>query len=461
MEFNKYRIAHVISNDTFIPDGGVGGSIRSLTRMFKELDCAVDVITDVEPKDAKRINYQKEIEAMGVRIIRSANPINYSRYSITHAMDWGICSEESANIRESMMTALHSTVYDLIIIHSVNSVPGIYSLDIWKYIPTMVYTHDPNCIYTNTAMFGAGSTAYNHMLYRLPGLLIATHTEQNQKHINLPQVRVVPLPLTEIKLLDPYNGPRSGVLWIGKWEARKDPAAYVKCLAQTQLPARIITSPTSLPKFRQRLQAAGYKGDVRFALEDYPNALKRGYTNSEEKVKFIRQCRVAYLPYQFETCPLAIDEALAQVPVVLSHKAQDWKYNFTGPAVIHTTSYNEAEQVVEHLHREPCPGQPEHIQQHQTWIQQQWKQEIGIRDAQYTSKARIKNHPEIWHSDYVSKLKRNMGKDDIMSLLVIQAQRTRFYTKTDCFYSETGTAPSIKAEHELSIQDLQQWSKGL
>ena len=90
------------------------------------------------------------------------------------------------------------------------------------------------------------------MLYRRTGLLIATHTEQNQKHINLPQVRVVPLPLTEIKLLDPYNGPRSGVLWIGKWEDRKDPAAYVKCLAQTQLPARIITSPTSLPKFRQR-----------------------------------------------------------------------------------------------------------------------------------------------------------------------------------------------------------------
>jgi hypothetical protein len=460
-QYKKYRIAQVCSNDTLIPDGGVGISVASLSKLFIRNDCQVDIITDIRPSNGKRQRFQEQLEGLGCRIVRAPDNISYTRYSRTHQMNWGIQSEESANMRESMMCALHTAVYDLVIIHSVNSTPGIYSLDLWKWIPTIIYTHDPNAIfkYKQQLRYSQGAQNFSDILYRLPGLLIGTHTEHNRTCIDLPQVRVLPLPLTTDLLLQDYTGPREGVLFIGKWEDRKNPALFCRVVAAAKLPARIITSPHSIDKFRREFAKLQHS-DVTFIQDQHPESLRRGYPTAEEKTDFIQRCRVAYLPYLFETCPLAIQEAHCQMPVLLSSDAAAWHHNFTG-AGIHKANKAEAMARLQQLHAQDqrCDWREE-ILQTQAHVEQVWMQQVGLRPGR-ASHCRAMHHPEMWHRDYISGLRRDLILDDIYALLNTQENRQRFHTATDCYYSESGMPPAAPDHETLDVTALRQWSRAL
>ena len=68
---------------------------------------------------------------------------------------------------------------------------------------------------------------------------------QSQKNVDemtkygAKNVSLLRMPLSERKLLEPNNGPRSGVLFIGRWEERKNPSAYIKVMKETGLPLKV------------------------------------------------------------------------------------------------------------------------------------------------------------------------------------------------------------------------------
>ena len=464
MKTFPYRVAQLVTNDQLMPDGGIGVTVRSLNLMFQDMGYAVDVITDClpHPTDDKRVNFREEIERTCTRIVTRDHAIPYTRFRHVHSNKPGINLEESANMRESLVKAFERTVYDLIIIHNPNTIPAVYDLDIWRNINCVTYTHDPKNVFPNND--SNSIINYQNTLYKLPGITVGTHTAVNQRHVALPNCVILPLPLPDSELLTSTADERTGVLYIGKWEHRKDPQAYCAMIKRTGLPARIITSPHSLNKFKQEFKRLAHTGDVVYALEQYPQSLIRGYSNHREKREFIAQCRVAYLPYKVESYGLAIDEALAQMPVVLSHCAGAWSEHFvTSNRVYQGTDYADCErQVVEWHDADTVEGDCARIQAQQLNCRTQWHAQLGIQAVgQAAVPARVSTYTHIWHSDWHNKMRRDIDKFDIQSLLNAKHNHTRYYTQSDCYYSKDGAKPEDPQTVEMTVGQLQQWSQAL
>ena len=58
---------------------------------------------------------------------------------------------------------------------------------------------------------------------------------------------------TVYKVLEEHNKERSGVLWIGRWEPRKNPEEFIRVIKETKLPAKVITNTNGARKFEAAL----------------------------------------------------------------------------------------------------------------------------------------------------------------------------------------------------------------
>ncbi len=466
MKTYKYRVANIIANDHIKPNGGIGAGLQSCVQMFQDLGAVNDIIMDKAPDDKPRQNFVKWFKDNDCNIITPLDPLDLKTYKQIHGFSNSICLEESLNFRNSIYRALHKNIYDLIVVHSTQAGIALYGLDILDRIPSVMYTHDYNAVFKNAdggegrINFGVGITRFNDMVYRLPGYIVGTHSQRNVEELAHPTAMCLPLPLTAKDLLKPLTDEekqkQNGVLFIGRWEPRKDPEAYCDLIAKTKLPAKLLVSSNeSIKKFKAAFEKRGIT-DYEFAIDRYEQAQQRGFTTQDEKCAFIRSCKVSFLPYVYEAYGLAQYETLCVMPgVVYEHNI--WHENFRQFPHLHKETKQSAPDKVLELHNNPQHNSAQkEIIEYEATVPGMWNALLSAPKAEVKSTSRFSQHNNIWHNEVVSKLKRHLGIEDIQSVLNAQHLYQRYYTLTDTWYTKDNTPPIENAE--VSIMD---WAKGL
>ena len=447
----------MISNEHINPNGGVGACCQSLTQMFQQQGCQVDIITDLQARDSVRQAFVKEFVESGCEVFHPVSEQDYRQHQTIHAFRDAPNWQQVWNFKMAMFRALHHTLYDLVICHTSMAALAIQSLDLPELINTVIYTHDYNSVFqskTAPYVYMPSMTEINSKAYTLKHFIVGTQTERNRRELEHLNSRHLPLPLTTPALLTEHCDNKQGVLFIGRWEPRKAPKQYVDVIERTGLPARIITNRSGEVAFRREFEKRHIR-DVEF-VSQHTGTL--GYTPQAVKARFIAQCRVAFLPYKWESYGLTVVEARCQMPVVLM-KANRWHENFQAHDTLYLAeSLNDAATIITQLHQQPNKTDKEIVAEEQHTIWPKWQQLLAKRESVSTKLNRASQQQAMWHTEYVSALKRKMGIEDIQSLIKARQTLTHtHYTSRDAWYS-TGEEPKAQQTEEI---DIQSWAKGL
>lgn len=318
--YNK-RIAFLISDQHFHAHGGIGSFAKSFTEMCQRIDWKVDMILDKKPRHD---NFVEIIERAGANIVYSDDYKSYGRHSTFFQNGDTINSDKISNFRDGIIKALQKNVYDMYVVNTQEAMSAIYSFSFDEYVPVMFYTHLHSMIYREAQNFTSDVFLpnYHHFFNKhmeFPNAIIGTQSQKNVDELTkygANNCALLRMPMSERSLLEPYQGQKDGVLFIGRWEEGKNPEAYLKVMKQCQLPCKVMTSETSVEKFKKAFKEAGIT-----------NFTIKADISGEEKVEFIRSAKVFFMPSLRENYPFAFIECVGHMPTVVLDK-QDWSTNF-------------------------------------------------------------------------------------------------------------------------------------
>jgi len=321
------RIGFLVSSQTLIPHGGIGQFTKSFCELMDSHGIYVDIITDKSPQGVAD-EFIKELKA---NIIYPNNPQRYTDHSAIFMYGDSYCYERMANFRDAIIKALSNNLYDAFVCNTYETVQVISTLGLSDYIQTIAYTHLESQIFKDTKNpFLDEVNDMMRLQLQMPGITVGTQSKFNE--LQFDNAVHLPIPLPEKGLLQKYDKPREGVLFIGRWEEGKNPELYLDLIEQTKLPARVMTSATGAKKFEERLKKIGV---------DYQIAVS---IIGQEKVDFITSCRVAFNPSTVESYGIAFYEQSIQLPTFTLDKVR-WTKNFSDQFFFQTNKKNMAEDV--------------------------------------------------------------------------------------------------------------------
>jgi hypothetical protein len=258
----------------------------------------------------------------------------------------------------------------------------------------------------------------------------------------------LPIPLPEKALLREYDNDREGVLFIGRWEEGKNPELYLDLIEQTGLPARVMTNSNGAKKFEDRLKKLGV---------DYKIAVS---IIGQEKVDFIKNCRVAFNPSTVESYGIAFLEQIIQLPTFALIN-QRWTKNFPSTQFFTTSKRNMAEDVKAVYDQYPTSkswyaayDSVNHFKLHEDAVFHKWNHcfnEFEPRKSNNNT-AKICDETTVKYSDFVSKLgRRILCIDDIRSVLANRHKFRVMYTEKDTYLTKD---PTFEPNEELFSESL-------
>lgn len=220
-------------------------------------------------------------------------------------------------------------------------------------IPTTFYTHHENLVLNPIPKSSKFGPSYMEMLYRIigtAGVTTATQSDYNVERMQYLEFSaapvVLPMPIPDPQLLQPYEGERSGVLFIGRHEPRKQPAVFAQKVAQAGLPAKVLTRASGEKKFE-----ATFK---KYGITDHNI---QSEITGQEKADFIKSARIAFHPAKLESYGFSAMETLAAgLPTLLVHE-YDWWQAFIDDGV-HITPIRDAHNALLELYERPLNTAP-------------------------------------------------------------------------------------------------------
>jgi len=344
MKTYRKRIAFMISDQHFIPHGGIGSFCKSFTEMCGRIDWKVDIILDKAPTGT----FDKVIEGAGANLVWPLEPLRYSDHTATFAFSDSINFEKIINFRQALMEAFEENIYDMVVCNTQEAMSAAYALSINKDIPVLFYTHLHSMIFResqgNDVFLDSYHNFYNkHMEF--PDIFIATQSQKNKDELEKygsKYVSILRMPLSERGLLQPNMRKRNGVLFIGRWEEGKNPEAYIKVMSECKLPCKVMTNSNGAKKFEKAFADAG--------ITEYE--IKAGITG-KEKVDFITSARVFFMPSLRENYPFAFYECIGHMPSVVLD-TQDWSDNFF-ELYYHKSTLKDASTLIKSLYESMTP----------------------------------------------------------------------------------------------------------
>jgi len=130
------------------------------------------------------------------------------------------------------------------------------------------------------------------------------------------------IPEPELLNFDTLPTERWGVGFVGPWEPRKNPEAYIDALKKSGLPGVVLVpSDTSAKKFKERFEKEGIEYKIHVGV------------TGEVKTKIIQSIAAAYHPAVSETFGLGALETAHTCPTVLLKK-NDWSHAHSDYALI-------------------------------------------------------------------------------------------------------------------------------
>lgn len=433
MKIYKKRIAFLISDQHFVPHGGIGQFAKGFTEMCSRLNWKVDILLDKKPDD----NFKSLFVSLGANIIYPKEPLKYTEHTATFAFTDSINFEKIINFRKSLMQAFETNVYDMIVCNTQEAMSAAYALAVNKYIPVVFYTHLHSMIFREAQNFVDVFLESYHNFYNkhmeLPDIIIGTQTQKNINELTkfgAKNCHLLRMPIPERKLLEPYYGQRKGVLFIGRWEKGKNFNAYLKVIRETRLPAKVMTNSSGAKKFKKAFE------EMEFT--DYE--IIHGVTG-DEKVNFIKSSKVFFMPSLRESYSFAFVECLGHMPCVVLDN-QDWSNNFDSK-YFWTTNLDCAGQVIQNRYEDTndyyATGALDYIKQLDEEVSIGWFDFLnGFEGKKSNNKnAKILEYDTVKYRDFIVDLNRKMlAREDFESVLSNKYKyRTVVYTDEDTYMS--------------------------
>ena len=445
--YNK-RIGFLIADQHFIPHGGIGQFAKGFTEMCQRINWKVDIILDKQPTN----EFSDYVKSLGANIVYPSNPLRYSSHTATFAFSDSINFEKMVNFRESILQAFQTNIYDMLVCNTQEAMSAAYAMGIGKYIPVVFYTHSYSMVFRDEQDFSDVCIDEYHNFFNkhmeLSHSFVGTQSQKNVDEMTkygAKNVSLLRMPLSERGLLQPNDGPRKGVLFIGRWEERKNPSAYIKVMKETGLPCKVMTNSNGAKKFEKAFSEAGITDyEIKIAIV------------GQEKVDFIKSCKVFFMPALGENYPFAFSECLGHMPCVVLDN-QEWSDNFD-EKYFYKEKLANAGNLIKLLYNVDnyyANGALDYINQLDNDTAKGWIQFLDnfIAKRSNTNAAKINNYDTVCYRDYIKELDRgHLAREDFESVL---ANRHKYivnvYTDDNTYLSKD---PVFKPEEEETVSNL-------
>ena len=433
------RIGFLVSSQTLIPHGGIGQFAKSFCELMNRYGVLVDIITDKAPQGSSS-DFLNSIDA---NIIYPNESLRYTDHSAIFMYGDSYCYERMANFRNAIVKALTTNIYDAFICNTYETVQVASTMGLEDCIQVIAYTHLESQIFKDTKNPFLDNV--NEMMRKQLGInnvTIGTQSKFNQLQFWEGNAFHLPIPLPEQGLLQEYNKPREGVLFIGRWEEGKNPELYLDLIEQTKLPARVMTNANGAKKFEDRLKKLGV---------DYEIAVS---VIGQEKVDFITSCRVAFNPSTVESYGIAFHEQTIQLPT-FALENQRWTQNFDSRSFFTTNKKNMATDIIEAYNNYDTAekwyanGYLEVFKAQEDQVFHHWNECFGsfVGKQSNSSTAKICNETTVKYADFITALKRNIiCIDDVRSVLTNRHKFRVIYTDKDTWLTKD---PSFEPSEEV------------
>ena len=300
MKLYDKRILFLISDQHFIPHGGIGSFCKGYTEMCNRIGWKVDVLLDKSPRNS---DFTDLITSLGGNVRHPTEPQRYTEHTATFAFSDTINFEKIINFRKGLLEAFSENIYDMIVCNTQEAMTAAYAMTVNQYIPVVFYTHLHSMIFRDSQGSDVFLDSYHNFYNKhmeFSDIIIGTQSQKNIDELTkygATNCRLLRMPMSERGLLETYNGTKKGVLFIGRWEEGKNPEAYLRAMKECQLPARVMTNKNGAKKFEKAFKEAG--------ITDYE--IKAGIIG-KEKVDFVCGSSVFFMPSLRENYPFAFLE---------------------------------------------------------------------------------------------------------------------------------------------------------
>jgi len=432
------RIGFLVSYQTLIPHGGIGQFTKSFCELMNSHNIKVDIITDKEPQD------NEFVKSIPANVIAPLESLKYTDHSNIFMYGDTFCYERMANFRNAIVEALEHNLYDAFVCNTYETVQVASTMGLEDVIQIIAYTHLESQIFKDTKNpFLFNTNVAMRQQLNLSNIDVGTQSKFNQLHLDESSYHL-PIPITEKDLLTAYTGEREGILFVGRWEEGKNPELFIDLIAQTKLPAKVMTSPNGVKKFEERLSKLGVKYDVRASIV------------GQEKVDFIKSSRIAFNPSVVESYGMAFYEQHIQLPTLVLEN-QRWTKNFNEDFFYTCTKKDMAQRAKELYDSfEKAEtwynlGSLKHANQQEANVFHKWNEcftEFKLKESN-TNTAKICGENTVKLQDYIKDLGRKViCMDDIRSVLTNKHKFRVIYTDNDTYLTKD---PSFEPTEEESL----------
>ena len=442
--YNK-RIAFLISDQHFIPHGGIGSFAKGFTEMCGRINWKVDIILDKAPTN----EFSDLVISLGANIVYPDEPLKYSDHTATFAFSDTINFEKIINFRKSILKAFQTNVYDMIVCNTQEAMTASYAMTVNKYIPVVFYTHLHSMIFRDSQGSDVFLDSYHNFYNKhmeFTDIIIGTQSQKNIDELTkfgATNCALLRMPMSERGLLEPYTGTRKGVLFIGRWEEGKNPEAYIRVMKECKIHCKVMTNSNGAKKFEKAFADAG--------ITDYE--IRAGITG-QEKVDFIRSSGVFFMPSLRENYPFAFLECLGHMPCVVLDN-QDWSDNFN-EMYFHKVNIKDAGETITEIY---CDTQSAEVLDYvcdlDDEVAEGWVKFLDefVGKRSNTNSAKINTYETVKYSDYITELNRNhLAREDFESVLGNKHKfLTVWYTDSDTYLSKDPTFKPVEEETGASL----------
>jgi len=446
MRLYDKRIAFMISDQHFIPHGGIGSFCKGFTEMCNRIGYKVDILLDKNPRDK---DFTELVTSMGANVRSPNESLRYSDHTATFAFSDTINFEKIINFRKVLLEAFSENIYDMVVCNTQEAMTAAYAMTINQYLPVVFYTHLHSMIFRDSQGSDVFLDSYHNFYNKhmeLTDIIIGTQTQKNIDELTkygANNCRLLRMPMSERGLLERYSGKREGVLFIGRWEEGKNPLAYVSVMKECRLPCRVMTNESGKKKFIKAFDEAG--------ITNY--TIKAGITG-QEKVDFIRQSDTFFMPSLRENYPFAFLECLGHMPCVVLD-SQDWSDNFDSQYYHKVNIKNAAETIKKIYGSDQLATALDYVKKLDDEVAEGWIKFMDdfVAKRSNTNSAKINTYDTVKYRDYINDLNRDhLAREDFESVLSNRKKFTTVvYTDTDTYLSKD---PQYKPVEEVSSNNL-------
>lgn len=295
-----HRVCLALTARHLDPSGGISNFVLSLVKMLP--DTMFDLVTDDATEAQKWFGILPNVHYSRIANTRLLQNNSFWQTSFSLNVHLG----KTILIAEALAEQCKRVVYDCVIVNDYESLYAALLTGLVNIMPVCYITHIPLKSQIYPPMFGE----LENLVLQHSRLRVITQLETNKADYSCADKMITaPLPITDDRFLVPYDGPRDGILFIGRYETRKAPEKFIEFVKR-------------FPGAKVKVLSGGKN-----PIEKWQKCLSEaGVTNlefghklvGEEKVRFIQSSKLAYHPSTNESFGLCALETAYSCPTILS-----------------------------------------------------------------------------------------------------------------------------------------------